>query len=895
MRRLTRGSIALASVCRWIGASVRPFARHFGLAHGALTWFVALALLSGCPGKSPVTPTSTKAPSPAASTTTTSATPTPPLLASPTPGPIGASPTAAPSIAPPTVASLTGIVRVPVYIVSTSGSGIISNNGAAIISDAGSGIVSTSGSGIVSTSGSGYHVAAAPEQLPLVGAKAVLYTAAGTKVAEATTDAKGQYAFTNALDPHNMILKVELPNGLGTLSAIAPKSAKSTDIDLVSSLTTTYIVDRYVATQTGLDAVTILDKLPADVEATTRATTATALTAGPDRLTADKVVAAVTSLRQQDAALDRQLEAVKKLLVAAGQSDLGAGRPGTEVALTFVRDLAIAPDGALLIGDVHRIWRLAPDGTLQTLVGEGNSYGLFEPPVEGLKGPLAGLRALKRLAVGPKGDVIMYEPGDDNGGAYMLRLAPDGIMHTMVSTTSTYEPVDMAFDPAGDPLVLDTTGKFSSLKQSKEYNPVVGTIFTPKYTVVGPLASKQAGRDAAGNLYVCDGLAIYKFDPAANKTTRVFDSSGAVMMDHLGNGFYRDAAGKLVVHTAAGNDLGLPTAGLTGTVGAYALAPDGVAYAVTDGKLVWRLGGGKAAVVAGGGTATDGQQAGSLAITALGGVAPLPNGDLIVGNGHQVQRVAADGKVTLLAGTAAGGSSTGDGGDPLAANFTGPRIVRADGAGNLYLADNLFDSLPTVPIRKLSADGKQLSTLFTPQWVADMVVATDGTLYWADEDAQFHYLVKRRKPDGTIETVTTDFFGRPMLAWMPGGELAIWPQASGKGLAWKDGVTRPLTMYEYSESAPSPRRSGDRPGNMAVDATGRFYFADTTLNAVYRWDPAADKWEKLAGGGARLLNGTSVDTSLDRPGYLAFGANGDLYIGDVGHKQVKKLAKADLQ
>jgi hypothetical protein len=482
----------------------------------------------------------------------------------------------------------------------------------------------------------------------------------------------------------------------------------------------------------------------------------------------------------------------------------------------------------------------------------------------------------------------MFEPGDDNGGTYLLRLAPDGIMHTMVSTTASYEPVDLAFDPDGEPLVLDASNKFSTLEQSKDYNPVVATIFTAKYMLTGPGPAKQAGRDAAGNLYVCDGTAVWRYD---GQTSKVFEGANLIM-DHLGNALYRDAGGKLRVHTTADTDVSLPA--LTGTPLAFTLTPEGVAYVATDAKLVWRLGGGKAVVVAGGGTATDGQQAGSLAISAVTGVAPLANGDLIVGNGHQVQRVAADGTVTVLAGTAAGGASTGDGGDPLAASFTGPRIIRADGAGNLFLADNQFDSLPTVPIRRLSADGKTLSTVFTAPWVADMQVAPDATVYWAEQAPSFGYLVKRRKPDGTIEDVTTTPVGRPMLAWMPTGELAIWPQAEGHGTAWKDGVSRTLAMFEFSEDHPSSRRSGDRPGNMAVDAKGRFYFGDSVLNAVYRWDLASDQWEQLLGRGGKLLNGTTVDTSLDRPSYLAFGPNGDLYVGDVGHKQVKRIAAADL-
>ena len=82
----------------------------------------------------------------------------------------------------------------------------------------------------------------------------------------------------------------------------------------------------------------------------------------------------MASLRKADAGFDGQMEAVKKLLIVAGQSDLGAGLPGTEVDLTGVKRLLPLPDGTLLIATAARVWKLGADGKLQTFMNPGTLF-----------------------------------------------------------------------------------------------------------------------------------------------------------------------------------------------------------------------------------------------------------------------------------------------------------------------------------------------------------------------------------------------------------------------------------------------------------------------------------------------------------------------------------------
>ncbi|MDQ0791692.1 RICIN domain-containing protein [Streptomyces sp. B1I3] len=174
---------------------------------------------------------------------------------------------------------------------------------------------------------------------------------------------------------------------------------------------------------------------------------------------------------------------------------------------------------------------------------------------------------------------------------------------------------------------------------------------------------------------------------------------------------------------------------------------------------------GKISTVAGTGAADFGGDGGPATAARLNspyGVAVDSAGVLYVAdyNNHRVRKIAADGKISTVAGT---GSATfgGDGGPAVSAQLHLPHGVAVDSAGVLYVAD-----YKNHRVRKVGADGKISTVAGTgaadfggdggPATAArlnmplGMVVDSAGTLYIADYQ---NHRVRKVAADGKISTV----------------------------------------------------------------------------------------------------------------------------------------------
>jgi hypothetical protein len=132
------------------------------------------------------------------------------------------------------------------------------------------------------------------------------------------------------------------------MQAIASQDTANTapvNLDLISTLTTGYILDQYVTPQA--DPVKVLGRLPGAVEAQTRAKALASFTAGaievPHSLTSADVNHTVNGLRAQDAALDSQLDTVKHLLVVGGSASV---TDGPALAAQLNRPVGVVFDAA---------------------------------------------------------------------------------------------------------------------------------------------------------------------------------------------------------------------------------------------------------------------------------------------------------------------------------------------------------------------------------------------------------------------------------------------------------------------------------------------------------------------------------------------------------------------
>jgi sugar lactone lactonase YvrE len=309
-----------------------------------------------------------------------------------------------------------------------------------------------------------------------------------------------------------------------------------------------------------------------------------------------------------------------------------------------------------------------------------------------------------------------------------------------------------------------------------------------------------------------------------------------------------------------------------------ARTPDGAAY-IGQQYLLYRVKDDKIALAAGSQGATSGGAA-DVAIQEPSGVAVAADGALLVADSgnHRLLRVGPDQKVTVLAGSGQhfNGPRTGD---ALKVGFSGPYNVHVDAAGTIYLADlGLF---------KLA--GGQLTQVYVADGasITGFAAAADGTLYFCETGIAGLKLQRLAPGATTPETLAAEpnrhmpyslaVDGAGTLYLMGNGTLRTWTRAAGFATVGTDA------------------RFKDGYQELAVDARGRCYFTEgfSSLH-VQRYDPASQAFTVVAGTGSSHFAGTGVDQSVASAVSPTFDAAGDLYFGDFGHRQVKRIPASEL-
>jgi hypothetical protein len=362
------------------------------------------------------------------------------------------------------------------------------------------------------------------EQVPVAGALVRCLDAGGRplldsdgKPLEARTDATGAYALVAAVPTQALVLTAELPGQQGLLQALAPRTTgprDRTDIELISTLTSTYILETYVRSQP--DPVAALERLPVDVEAQTRQEAAQALGSAPaglpQRLDTSEVVETVTTLRRQVPALDAQLEAVRKLLIVAGLSDLGNGQAADSVYLGDVRGLQAAPDGSVYFHDRGGIiWRVTAGRRLERVSGVGPAK---YDPVEGQNLAEMRLDQFRQLRL------------DDAGRLWLLPIFNESSLwrvdddrRTLRKAAAPVSGFEWFLPTTGDRAVAYDDGALWDVEVGRA--PSLVRRFTPAERAIVDAHSLRVGRDAQGRLYLLgrneeQTQQVYRLDPGGD-------------------------------------------------------------------------------------------------------------------------------------------------------------------------------------------------------------------------------------------------------------------------------------------------------------------------------------------------------------------------------------------
>jgi len=405
--------------------------------------------------------------------------------------------------------------------------------------------------------------------------------------------------------------------------------------------------------------------------------------------------------------------------------------------------------------------------------------------------------------------------------------------------------------------------------------------------------------DAAGNVYVADteNHTIRKITPGGTVTTLAglpgasgsadgvglaarfseprgvaVDGAGTVYVADMGNHTIRQITPAGLVSTVAGS------AGLTGSADgtgsdARFYHPEGVAAdsagsvyvadtwnhtirKIAPGGVVSTLAG-----LAGSYGSTDGTGSGARFYQPQG-ITVDSGGQVYVGDtGNQtIRKITAGGVVSTLAGLPGNyGSADGSG---ASARFYGPAGLAADGAGNVYVADYLNQTVrkltPAGVVSTLaglagsygSADGTNSGARFWGPVAVAAVGTNNATLYVADAD------------NGTIRQITAT------------GVVTTLAGSASTGST--DGTGSAARFYW--------------PGGAAVDIAGNVYVADTQNSTIRKVTPDGTV-NTLAGspGNHGSADGTGASARFYGPQGLAVDTMGDLYVADTLNSTVRKI------
>ncbi|MEB3221853.1 MAG: hypothetical protein VKS61_07205 [Candidatus Sericytochromatia bacterium] len=806
------------------------------------------------------------------------------------PAPVAPSPFPSVGTKPATLATLTGVVRAPVRLISDMGGSIVANNGGGLIGDAGGSLISDRGSGyrLRQASAEPEALVANVEVAVLDATGAVVKTADGREL-RTRTDAEGRYAFTEPLPAHHVVVQAGRSAQQAALTRIIASGVREADLSVPTTLVAGYVLERFVRPQQDPQAT--LNRLPAPIEAETVAITASAAAnLGAVTLTQAAVAASVEALRRQDAKLDGQLEVVKKLLIVAGLSNLGEGLPGREVTLPDVRHVLEAPDGTLVInafGD-QRLWRLETDGTARTLAGRkpDAAAGQDVGAVDRLTlTPDGRLLALERPAGGPErlwrigldGTLERLEPGVPD---LLAALALDGGKFWLLSgrygqagKTWTWEPGKPA-QPGPDLPSNASTG-----------------------VTIRAIVRLPDGKVRYGGLDWSPVPAVWELDPATGQSTKLtaFPNGGRwPWMDATGRLFYSDASNQTREHLGAGaaEDPRRPdvpslvpfTMGRDGSVliardgrvvrvkdgvethlagkrpsatyqygnavpMGYGFLPDGQLVLAADGALTRRKLGEEPVELAKLGPVPDPK--GGAAFT-IDGVIVLPDGTVVLRGIRVFQSYKGDEDCDALLKLGPGGTV-----QPFyraAANIAGMRITPR---GELLVVEQRHEGVDKHPQRLLIVDLQGAAR----EIMSEATLAT-GYLGYSNsgENVGFTH-------EGTqlvIKTTYSADFKTSTRAFLPYVDGAF-------------GAALP-TAEVFPE---------------VVDARGRWYEGSYN-GGIKRWDPRTGQTEVIAGPGGKAFTGTGVDDGLKGSRALRFSPAGDLFFLDTGNRQIKRIPAADL-
>jgi sugar lactone lactonase YvrE len=282
---------------------------------------------------------------------------------------------------------------------------------------------------------------------------------------------------------------------------------------------------------------------------------------------------------------------------------------------------------------------------------------------------------------------------------------------------------------------------------------------------------------------------------------------------------------------------------------------------------------------------------------------------------HTIRKISPTGVVTTLAGTgASSGSADGTG---AAARFSHPQALAVDSLGNIFVADSNNHTIRKIDTSHVvttfaglagasgTTDGTGSSARF--DLPAGIVVDADDNLYVADSN---NHSIRRITPAGVVTTVagtpgsngTTDgsaasasFYRPQQIAIDATGNLYVADSqnqtirvlSSGGIVSTLAGTAN--TAGSADGNGPAARFS--RPFGVAVNRSSGVVYVSDTFNSGIRAIATNGDVTTLAGGPARSgwVDATGTAARFASPRGLATDSSGNLFVADTSNHVVRKV------
>ncbi len=598
----------------------------------------------------------------------------------------------------------------------------------------------------------------------------------------------------------------------------------------------------------------------------------------------------------------------------------GDGGQGQDARLWIPTDVAVDGAGNVYIADMmnNRIRKVATDGQISTFAGNGQGNYSGD---NGLA-TQAGVYQPAGVAVGRDGNVYIADSGNNR----IRKVSPPGcsastcVITTVAGTAAAgaggddgpatsaplHTPTDVVFDGFGNMYICDyvnsrvrrvaSNGIITTVAGGGQYGPG-GTIGDGGPGTLAVLNNPvQIATDSSGNVYIADNVGkrirmlqantfiistvagtggsgtsgdggaatsatIYAPAGVAATTAGTFWFSQSTNVSISSSNRVRKVTAFATIQSVIGGGLGdggAPSNALVDPRGGEAVDAGGALpdlyFADGNNNVVRRVDGTTGIINNIAGTGVAGYSGDhDLAIDAtLHG--PL---DVAVDAVHRlvyiadttnnvIRRVDAGGLITTVAGS--GGYGFNGDGPATQTSLAEPRGIALDQFGNVYIADH-----DNYRVRKLHAG--QITTVAgtghsgssgdggpaTAAWLApwDVVVAEDGSLYVSDYD------------DNRVRKIDTN------------GVISTYAGGYNSGFG--------------GDGGPANQAKLAFPSNLALDAEGNLFIADSLNNRVRRVDAVSRKISTVAGDG---LPGTTGDggaataANLGQPSGVAVDPSG---------------------